>query len=970
MKIQSTKVFIVFVFSISYCLINRAEAQIDKKHVSQYISTEWQNQLLTLLDSRLSKPEPTPFHFYFKDKIEEHCQDDLDCQWDSYWVILDELNALKLYLQCIPISEKLVELAKARNNLEDEISALWKLGRFYIFLEDFELETNNHLKLLKIYEERGDVNSVLYIKTLIAEDKAFRLKQVEEAVTEMKALIAQAEEINSDRKHLMLTRLFLVYQEFRIIDDLPALLKALEKIPISDPPKRSEHYYVDCILSARALLAWEARDYEQAEAIYQKILALNETRFEGKGDLWYDIDTKLRLARMEWERGNTAKAENILEETYEGAVAFQLHDHIRDNLTMRIELAEATNRYDDALKYTRAFYAHREKVDSISANFDAQRFYTQLANERLQGEKDSQTLELQVMNNQLYSLLLTVVLVLLLATGLFVGYRRQQKVRKALHMQNLLIQQQSEQLRNMDEAKTRFFANISHELRTPLTLMTGPVDTLLKKGNYPAEETKLLKMVERNGQQLQKLINKILDLQKMESGKMVIKSDPTHLYPFFRSHLGQFESLADSLEIDYSPHVSIAKKAVAEIDQQKCQEILNNLLSNAFKFTPKGGSIRASVALKGQELHMSVSDTGPGIHPDDMPYVFDHYFQTNRPEKPIEGGTGIGLALCEEYMKLFDGHISVKNNPDKGASFSLSFPLTLSAQPVAKVSTVVHSKGTSLKTASSDPTQLSTTIQENDPTKPSLLIVEDNAELRDYLSLILQDQYQLIAVADGQEALDYLLPDPEGRSVAPCQLILSDLMMPRMDGYQMVERLKSSDATRHIPVVMLTARADVRDKLKALRIGVDDYLLKPFNEEELKVRIANLLQNQAVRLSASSPEQTATAPPCLLSASEQEWLAAFEAYVQQNIKSDILSVTTLASAFAMSESSLYRQLKRLIGLSPGQYLKEVRLDNARQLLENRVYDSVEQVASAIGYSDFRAFSRSFKQRYGKLPSKA
>jgi signal transduction histidine kinase/DNA-binding response OmpR family regulator len=960
-------VFTLFVFSFFGSWMNEAHAQVDKKHAKQYISVEWEEALLAMLEEQLAQSSKTPLHFYFLEKIEAHCQDDLDCQWDSYWVVMDELNALKLHLQCIPLTERLIELARARQDEEGEISALWKLNRFHVFMEDFENETKDYLQLLDIYEEKGDIGNVLYLKTLLAEDKALYLHQVDEAIAEMKPLLAQAKKLNVPQKNKIIRRLYLVYQELNMTSELPGILADLEKIPISDPPELENIAYLSGILTGRALLAWEAKDYEQAEALFLKDLEINKTRFDGKGDIWYDIDIKHRWARMEWERGNRSKAEAILEETYEGAVAYQFHDHIRENLEMRTAWAEETRRYADALQYTRAYYAHEEQLDSVFANFDAQRFYTQLANERLEGEKNSQALELRAKNNQLLSLLLAAALILLVAGGLWLGYRRLQKAKQVLYEQNLLIEKQASQLRNLDAAKTRFFANVSHELRTPLTLMTGPVDSLLKKGQFSAEETQLLKMVARNGQQLQQLINSILDLQKMEAGKMDLQAKPTPLATFFSTHLGQFESLATSKEIDYAIDIDLAAEAVAELDQEKCRQILNNLLSNAFKFTPRGGCVCAAVALKGKELHLEVSDSGPGIHPDDLPYVFDPYFQTTRPEKPIEGGTGLGLALCKEYAQLFGGQIVVRNNPEKGASFSLSFPLRLTEQLPAAKTEAVHATDAVFEPMRPAATLRTAATQGNAQERPTLLIVEDNAELRDYLSLILRDQYQLVLAADGQEALDYLLPDSES-AAAPCQLILSDLMMPRLDGYQLVERLKSTDATRHLPVVMLTARADARDKLKALRLGVDDYLLKPFQEEELKVRIANLLRNQAVRLAASPPEPAPAAADPLLSPSDQEWLARFEGYVQDNIDSDILSVSGLAYEFTMSESTFNRQLKRLIGLSPGQYLKEVRLDQARCLLENRTYDSVEQVASAVGYGDYRSFSRSFKQRYGKLPS--
>jgi len=201
-----------------------------------------------------------------------------------------------------------------------------------------------------------------------------------------------------------------------------------------------------------------------------------------------------------------------------------------------------------------------------------------------------------------------------------------------------------------------------------------------------------------------------------------------------------------------------------------------------------------------------------------------------------------------------------------------------------------------------------------------------------------------------------------------CSLILSDLMMPIMDGNQLLEKLKSSAATRRIPVIMLTARADVRDKLRALRIGLDDYIIKPFDEEELKVRIANLLQNQAIRQAETITEAAADPTSPAEPSDDQAWLEAIEVHVQANLTSDMLTVATLAAAFTMSESSLLRQLKRLTGLTPLQYLQEMRLDRARQLLENRTDKSVAKVAAAVGYADARSFSRAFKRRFGTLPS--
>jgi DNA-binding response OmpR family regulator len=248
--------------------------------------------------------------------------------------------------------------------------------------------------------------------------------------------------------------------------------------------------------------------------------------------------------------------------------------------------------------------------------------------------------------------------------------------------------------------------------------------------------------------------------------------------------------------------------------------------------------------------------------------------------------------------------------------------------------------------------------------------------LQDYIRLLLESRYHVVVADNGQAALGVIGERGEEPGVRSAphpspltpDLILSDLMMPVMDGYQLLERLKSDDATRHIPVIMLTARAEARDKLKALRIGVDDYLTKPFDEEELLARIENLLRNQAARQAAMAEEPAPANAAPQLAAADREWLERFEAYVQQHLSSDIFSVPMLADAFAMSESTLLRQLKRLTGLTPMQYLLEMRLDQARHMLESGTYRSVGRVAAEVGYQDTRSFARSFKKRFGKLPS--
>ena len=631
-----------------------------------------------------------------------------------------------------------------------------------------------------------------------------------------------------------------------------------------------------------------------------------------------------------------------------------------------------------AYKKRSDIYAKTRQLDSVQlyasrGNAQERYFLRQQESERVaevsaRYKSEKKSLQIKQLDQRLHIMFAIALLTLFfgaILTYLYVQLR-QAKIR---------AEQIAEQLRSLDAAKSRFFANISHELRTPLTLLTSPIKTLLEESQLTEKQTLLLRMAERSGQQLGQLINSILDLRKLEMGKMAVDAEPTELRPYFQIYFAQFESLAQHNEVEYVVKIEIPEGNVSLLDREKYRQILFNLLSNAFKFTPAHGHISATVQVTGKTLHLSVADNGPGIHPDDIPQIFERYFQTSRAERSAEGGTGIGLALCREYVHLFGGDIQVESTLGKGATFRVSLPITLCHHPPLAIQNV-WSPAT---TKSSLRIPLNTRSSGNGHARsggmhrrPTILLVEDNIDLQDYISFVLSEKYQVIAVPNGQAALDLLHSSPSLSGMAGPALVLSDLMMPVMDGYQLLERFRSEDSTRHIPFIMLTARAETRDRLKALRIGVDDYLTKPFDQEELLVRIDNLLKNQSARNTVvatddnNSFHDTASAP--LMSQPDREWLEAIEDYVRISCSSDTLNVASLANEFSMSESTLLRQIKRLTGLSPLQYIREVRLDEARKLLENRACVSIAQVASKVGYTDSWSFARSFKQRFGVSPS--
>lgn len=559
-----------------------------------------------------------------------------------------------------------------------------------------------------------------------------------------------------------------------------------------------------------------------------------------------------------------------------------------------------------------------------------------------------------------------------------------------------VIENQAKELRNLDKVKSRFFANVSHELRTPLTLILSPIGSALKRNRLDNKDFTLLKLAQKSGQNLLSLINEILDLSKLESGKLELTEEPTVLYLLFKRIASSFESLAERQKITFQFNFYLEKEMQVLLDIDKFQKIVNNLLSNAFKFTPKGGQVTLTLSDQNRYLQLKVTDTGKGISSEDLAYIFDRFYQTKNPKEAAQGGTGIGLALCKEFSKLFKGKLWAKSKIGQGSSFYFEFPKkellqSLPTEAALSLKNAIDSMPS--PKAPLDSLEQQPSINSSLKSSATILLVEDNHSLRDYLKMILKEHYQVLTANNGEEAIKVLSSThpskPLKREFPPAsdfgsgdlgrrdaiKLIISDVMMPIMDGFQLLEKLKASDDWRHIPVVMLTARAELGDRLHALRIGVDDYLTKPFEEEELLTRVANLLNNVEERANwqknissnfENQPETEKVRP--VLSKEDAEWLQNLEAVVKNHLSDTTLNVERLAEMLFLSRRQLHRRIKQLTGLSPIQYLQEARLQEARHLLESRTKSSIKSVRAAIGVKDPKHFVQQFKKRFGKTPS--
>lgn len=399
-----------------------------------------------------------------------------------------------------------------------------------------------------------------------------------------------------------------------------------------------------------------------------------------------------------------------------------------------------------------------------------------------------------------------------------------------------LIQHQADKLKELDQVKSRFFANISHELRTPLTLINAPLEKLISNGEIESPAIrKTLETVKRNGVSLLSLVEEILDLAKLDAGKLELVQNPVRICDCLQEHCVEFDIGFKEKGVSFDHDIQVERELAVLLDENKYGKILKNLLSNALKFTPAGGDVTVKLSLdkESQVLSLKVTDTGEGIHPNDLPHVFDRYYQSEQPGKKAEGGTGIGLALALELARLQGGDLTATSELGKGSTFELTVPLKEVIPETVQLLARVDND--SLEEA------LVETIdrykEKFDIDMPVMLVTEDHVEMREFIVSTLSPYFSILQAANGKEALEVL-------AVQEVDVMVSDVMMPEMDGFELLSAVRKEESLHDLSVIMLTARADEEGKLFALTLGIDDYITKPFSAAEFLARIKNILENR------------------------------------------------------------------------------------------------------------------------------
>ena len=549
------------------------------------------------------------------------------------------------------------------------------------------------------------------------------------------------------------------------------------------------------------------------------------------------------------------------------------------------------------------------------------------------------------------------------------------RVNEELEDKNGELKRLNEEVLELTHSRLVFFTNISHELRTPLTLIADPVEMLLEDSGIKGKSRELLKMVQRNAVALQQLVSSILDFRKIQNGKMDLELYRFDIVKALEIWVGDFQLTAERKHIKL--HLDMADFSGSHeviADKEKIARVVFNLLSNALKYTPVGGDIFVSLKDEAERLRLDVRDTGKGISQDEATKIFERFFQA----KGAASGTGIGLALVKSFVELHHGEVWVESELGKGSDFVVVIPSQQEGD-----SQVIHTDVVNVDNSVSDSLsgdnhvvnesdlqyiddgerksgKVQQLVSEN-TNRPTILVIDDNNDIRQYEHTLLQDDYIVLEAVDGKEGLEIAkkeVPD----------LVICDVMMPVMDGLEFTEQLKTGTATSHIPVIMLTAKNLEEHRAEGYEHGADSYITKPFHSKVLLARIENLLKQRKLlkKLFQGSQVAEQEIAESHLEDRDKQFLKQLHAIIQQNLSDSEFSVEDIGKQIGLSRVQLYRKVKAMTGSSVVDLLRKARLAKAKRLLETRSM-SVSEVAYDVGFSAPSYFTKCFKEEYGILP---
>lgn len=652
----------------------------------------------------------------------------------------------------------------------------------------------------------------------------------------------------------------------------------------------------------------------------------------------------LEIIKLELSKNNPEKARYYLEQAETLNIDAQNSKLTQELLFYKAQILSLQGNFKEAYAYSNKAKRLQDSLQRIQSSEKIKEiesiYETESKDREIQLLTSQKKLAEQQKTNQRNLLLGGLCITSILGLFFFFQYKNRQKIHK--------------KLQELDIAKSTFFANISHEFRTPLTLIKGPIEDQLENGTLTFSERKNLTSAKQNTQRLERLVKQLLGLSKLESGTFKLKVQPGNLPEFLKAQAAFFNYKSQENVIDFVSSISPLNE-MAWFDRDVLEKACVNLLGNAFKYTPLNGRIKFNGTLEDGTYKISVQNSGTYLNDDETSKIFERFYQTD----PNNPGTGIGLALTKELITLHKGTIKVTSNRETGTEFIIYLPYQKSAFNIDEIVDSPHIKFTSEIAKNIDETLLSKSTSKEDA--PILHIIEDTTDIRNYVNSIFNETFIVNESANGNDGIESAttnIPD----------IIICDIMMPGIDGFEVTKQLKNNPLTAHIPIILLTAKVEDVDKIKGNNIGADAYVSKPFNSQLLKAQVRNLLENRRKLQERFSQEVILRPKEIAITSAEEQFLDQLQSTMDKHLTDAEFNATRFHEVMAMSRMQLHRKLKALTGQSTTEFLRSQRLKAATLLLKQDKI-SISEVGYSVGFNDPSYFAKCFKQEYGMSPTK-
>ena len=887
----------------------------------------------------------------------EHTKDP-DLQISLYENLMIFYNKLENKAQSMQYALKTLEIAEKSNNLTGIIKASFHIGRYLRdYQHNYDIALKYYNRILKINEDRKDEAGVASLLVEIGDTHKLKGNDSLALIFYNKSL-GISERINhrhsKSSAYESIGNICFTHHNY---EDAIAYYSKCYDTGCDICSKIEFHH----VLVNIGKVYLKISDYENALKYYNLSLQLAESF----GSLHEEAVSYAAFAGLYGQKNDFPQSIAYFQQALvlvEKSGTLSLKKEITQELS---NLYNKSGNYKKAYQYLGLSEKYSDSLNNVNQAENISHIETrfEFQNIAMQNELEKVKANEQIKSQKQLKSIFIISSLFLLAIGIILlfGIRRKKRDNRILEIQKSQIAEMSEKVHQSDRMKLRFFTNISHELRTPLTLIYGLTEELLSNTKTDNANSKQLSIIKRNTSRLVQMVNQVLDLRKLDNKSMKIEVIRGNITTFIAGVIALFENAASKKNI-YIDFQTRGKEIAGLYDPDKLEKIIGNLLSNAIKYAKNEGKIIVSVFPDNTDnnyIYITVSDDGRGIAPEHVSNIFQPFYQV----PGNTNGTGIGLALVKELTELHHGTIRVESNPGKGSIFTILLPVTKSSLGDIKIleKTAYENAGRLITCES-----ISNTKKDEQHTKntlrldeKSLLIVEDNDDLREFIAHIFADEYIIYTATDGKEGFLIAkdnIPD----------IVITDIMMPGTDGYQLCRQLKSQAITSHIPVILLTAKNSQESKLTGFSLGADDYIEKPFTSKLLKARVKNLIDQRRLLIENFSKWFRLQPNEVIIPDNDKEFLEKTIQIIENHISDSDLDIELLASEMAVSRAQLYRKLKALTNYSTNQFIRMIRIKRAAQILEKGQLN-ISEVMDKIGFSNYSHFNNCFREYFGKSP---